>query len=85
MKNDDGQKAWQNYRTTFGRIGYHSILTLENAFANYKLKATDTIGLRFEGYRYDIPLQEHKKIMDNLIADPEISQLLSARRTPISN
>jgi hypothetical protein len=75
------RKRGRNYRTAFGRIVYHTILTLENAFANYyKLKAIDSIGLA-----YDIPMEEHKKILDNLIADPEIRQILSARRTPNSS
>jgi hypothetical protein len=72
------RKQGRNYRTAFGRIVYHTILTLDNAFANYyKLKAIDSIGLA-----YDIPLEEHKKILDNLIADPEIRQILSARKNP---
>ncbi len=75
------RKHGRNYRTAFGRIVYHTILTLENAFANYyKLKAIDSIGLA-----YDIPLEEHKKILDNLIADPEIRQILSARKNSSSN
>jgi hypothetical protein len=75
------RKRGRNYRTAFGRIVYHTILTLENAFANYyKLKAIDSIGLA-----YDIPVEEHKKILDNLIADPEIRQILSARRTTTSS
>jgi hypothetical protein len=75
------RKRGRNYRTAFGRIVYHTILTLENAFANYyKLKAIDSIGLA-----YDIPVDEHKKILDNLIADPEIRQILSARRTTTSS
>ena len=75
------RKRGRNYRTAFGRIVYHTILTIETAFANYyKLKAIDSIGLA-----YDIPVEEHKKILDNLIADPEIRQILSARRIPNSN
>lgn len=70
------RKNGRNYRTAFGRIVYHTMLTLENAFANYyKLKAIDSIALA-----YDIPSDEHKKILDNLIADPEIRQILSARK-----
>jgi hypothetical protein len=70
------RKQGRNYRTAFGRIVYHTLLILDNAFANYyKLKAIDSIGLA-----YDIPLEEHKKILDNLIADPEIRQILSARK-----
>lgn len=75
------RKRGRNYRTAFGTIVYHTILTLENAFTNYyKLRAIDSIGLA-----YDIPLEEHKKILDNLIADPEIRQILSARKSPNSS
>ena len=75
------RKRGRNYRTAFGRIVYHTVLTLENAFTNYyKLKAIDSIGLA-----YDIPLEEHKKILDNLIADPEIRQILSARKSQNSS
>ena len=70
------RKNGRNYRTTFGKVVNHTILTIENAFVNYyKLKAVDSIGLS-----YDIPLEEHKKIIDNLITDPEIRQILLTRK-----
>jgi len=70
------RKNGRNYRTTFGKVVYHTILTIENAFVNYyKLKAVDSIGLS-----YDIPQEEHKKIIDNLITDPEIRQILLTRK-----
>jgi hypothetical protein len=71
------RKNGRNYRTTFGKVVNHTILTIENAFVNYyKLKAVDSIGLS-----YDIPLEEHKKIIDNLITDPEIRQILLTKKT----
>lgn len=70
------RKNGRNYRTAFGKVVYHTILTIENAFMNYyKLKAIDSIGLS-----YDIPLEEHKKIIDNLITDPQIRQILLTRK-----
>jgi len=70
------RKNGRNYRTTFGKVVYHTILTIENAFVNYyKLKAIDSIGLS-----YDIPQEEHKKIIDNLITDPEIRQILLTKK-----
>ena len=71
------RKNGRNYRTTFGKVVYHTILTIENAFVNYyKLKAIDSIGLS-----YDIPQEEHKKIIDNLITDPEIRQILLTKKS----
>jgi hypothetical protein len=70
------RKNGRHYRTTFGKIVYYTLMTVENAFVNYyKLKAIDSIGLS-----YDIPQEEHKKIIDNLITDPDIRQILSARK-----
>lgn len=70
------RKNGRNYRTTFGKVVYYTLMTVENAFVNYyKLKAIDSIGLS-----YDIPQEEHKKIIDNLITDPDIRQILSTRR-----
>ena len=70
------RKNGRNYRTTFGKVVYYTLMMVENAFVNYyKLKAIDSIGLS-----YDIPQEEHKKIIDNLIADPDIRQILSTRK-----
>ena len=66
------KKNGKNYRTTFGRVVYHTLMTIENALTNYyKLKAIDSIGLY-----HDIPQEEHKKIIDDLITDPDIKQIL---------
>lgn len=40
------KKKGKNYRTTFGKIVYHMLTTIENALTDYyKLKAIDSIGL----------------------------------------
>ena len=54
------KKNGKQYRTTFGRIVYYELITIEKAILNYyKLKAIDSIGL----YN-DMPHEEHKKIID---------------------
>ena len=75
------KKNGKNYRTTFGRVVYHTLMTIENALTNYyKLKAIDSIGLY-----HDIPQEEHKKIIDDLITDPDIKQILLTKNFPISD
>ena len=65
------------YRTTFGRVVYHTLMTIENALSNYyKLKAIDSIELYPA-----IPQEEHKKIVDALITDPDIRQILFSRKS----
>ncbi|MGC1927513.1 MAG: hypothetical protein WA667_00945 [Candidatus Nitrosopolaris sp.] len=71
------KKNGKNYRTTFVRVVYHTLMTIENAFVNYyKLKAIDSIVLY-----PDIPQEEHKKIIDTLITDPDIRQILFSLKT----
>lgn len=66
------KKNKKNYTTTFGRVVYHTLMTVENAFVDYyKLKAIDSIGLYS-----DIPEEEHKKIIATLITDPNIREIL---------
>jgi hypothetical protein len=66
------RKNGQNYRTTFGRVVYHALMTIEKAYANYySLKAIDSIGLYGS-----IPREEHNKIIDALITDQEIRRIL---------
>jgi predicted transcriptional regulator len=70
------KKNGKNYRTTFGKIVYHMLKTIENAFTDYyKLKAIDSIRLY-----HDIPQEDHKKIIDKLIADQDIKDTLLARK-----
>lgn len=57
------KKKGKNYRTTLGKIVYHMLKTIENAFTDY-YKAIDPVGLY-----HDIPQVEHKKNIDKLIAD----------------
>ncbi|MGC2575645.1 MAG: hypothetical protein WA364_29415 [Candidatus Nitrosopolaris sp.] len=69
------KKNGKKYRTAFGRIVYYELITIEKAITNYyKLKAIDSIGL----YN-DMPHEEHKKIIDALITDPDIREILSSR------
>jgi hypothetical protein len=68
------RKDGKNHRTTFGGVVHHTLMTVEKAFVNYyNLKALDSIGL-YSG----IPREEHKKIIDTLIADPDIRNILSS-------
>ncbi|HJT48485.1 MAG TPA: hypothetical protein VJ729_09905, partial [Nitrososphaeraceae archaeon] len=54
--------------TTFGKVIYDSIVTMENAINYYwKLKAIDSLEIS-----KDIPAEERKKILDNLIGDQHI-------------
>jgi hypothetical protein len=60
------------FRTSLGRIVYHVLMLIENALMNYyKLEAIDSIGLYL-----DIPQEEHKKIIETLISEPNIKQIL---------
>jgi DNA-binding HxlR family transcriptional regulator len=66
------RKDGKNNRTTFGRVVYHTLMTVEKAFVNYyNLKALDSIG----AYS-DIPREEHNKIIDTLITDSDIRNIL---------
>jgi hypothetical protein len=66
------RKNGKNYRTTFGRVVYHTLMTIEKAVVNYyKFKAIDSIGLY-----HGIPQEEYKKIIDTLITDQDLRQIL---------
>lgn len=66
------RKNGQNHRTTFGRVVYHALMTVEKAYVNYyNLKAIDSIGLYGS-----IPREEHNKIIDALITDQDIRKIL---------
>jgi hypothetical protein len=61
------KKNGKKYRTAFGRIVYYELTTIEKAILNYyKLKAIESIGLS-----KDMPHEQHKKIVDALITDPD--------------
>jgi hypothetical protein len=71
------KKNKRNYRTTFGLLVYHMLMKIENALSDYyKLKAIDSIELY-----HAIPKEEHKKIIDTLITDPEIREVLLSRKS----
>jgi hypothetical protein len=73
------KKNGKNYRTAFGGIIYHTLMTVENAFVNnYKLKAIDSIGLY-----HDIPQEEYNKIIDTLITDPYLREILYSRKDAV--
>lgn len=66
------RKNGKYYRTTFGRVVYYALMTIEKTFVNYyKLKAVDSIGLYGS-----IPAEEHNKIVESLITDPDIRKIL---------
>jgi predicted transcriptional regulator len=72
--------------TTFGKVIYDSIATMENAINYYwKLKAIDSLEIS-----KDLPAEERKKILDNLIGDQHIMTVLESNfqtmaDTPIRN
>ena len=72
--------------TTFGKVIYDSIATIENAINYYwKLKAIDSLEIS-----KDIPAEERKKILDNLIGDQHIVAVVESNfqtnaDTPIRN
>ena len=72
--------------TTFGKVIYDSIATMENAINYYwKLKAIDSLEIS-----KDIPAEERKKILDNLIGDQHIVAVVESNfqtnaDTPIRN
>lgn len=72
--------------TTFGKVIYDSIATMENVINYYwKLKGIDSLEIL-----KDVPAEERKKILDNLIGDEHIMAVLESNfqtnaDTPIRN
>jgi predicted transcriptional regulator len=61
--------------TTFGRIVYESMLTVENALTNYwKLKAIDSLETSSE-----VPKEEQQKLIETLLDNEEIRAILVKR------
>jgi hypothetical protein len=59
--------------TTLGKIVYELQKVVQNAYNNHwKLKVLDSIEMSEE-----IPREERKKLMDNLIEDSRLKQILS--------
>jgi hypothetical protein len=67
------RKNGKHTLTAFGKIIYHTALTtIENAASNYwKLKAIDSLEMS-----NDLPVEEHKKIIDSLIDSQQIKTIL---------
>ena len=62
--------------TAFGRMIYHtSLAAMENAVNNYwKLKAIDSLEMSD-----DLPVEERKKLIDNLIENNGIREILAKK------
>jgi predicted transcriptional regulator len=61
--------------TAFGKIIYDTHITIENAINNYwKLKAIDSIEMS-----NDLPAEERKKLIDNLIENTGIREILAKK------
>jgi hypothetical protein len=59
--------------TAFGKVIYDTQMTIENAINNYwKLKAIDSLEMS-----NDLPSEERKKLIDNLIENNGIREILS--------
>ena len=67
------RKHGKHTLTTFGKIVYHAQITIENATNSYwKLKAIDSLEMS-----NDLPVEERKKLVDNLIQNDGIREILS--------
>ena len=61
--------------TAFGRVIYDTQITIENAINNYwKLKAIDSLEMSD-----DLPVEERKKLIDNLIENNGIREILARK------
>ncbi|MFL6317740.1 MAG: hypothetical protein ACJ73C_13540, partial [Nitrososphaeraceae archaeon] len=59
--------------TAFGKVIYDTQITIENAINNYwKLKAIDSLEMS-----NDLPAEERKKLIDNLIENNGIREILA--------
>jgi predicted transcriptional regulator len=62
------------YLTAFGRVIYDAQRLIANAVKNnWKLKAIDSLGVTND---YIMPDEERKKIIDQIISDPQIKEIL---------
>jgi transcription initiation factor IIE alpha subunit len=67
------RKNGKHNLTAFGRVIYDTQITIENAINNYwKLKAIDSLEMS-----NDLPVEEHKKLIDNLIENNGIREILA--------
>jgi transcription initiation factor IIE alpha subunit len=69
------RKTGKHTLTAFGRVIYDTQITIEGAINNYwKLKAIDSLELSD-----DLPLEERKKLIDNLIDNNGIREILARK------
>jgi hypothetical protein len=67
------RKHGKHTLTTFGKIVYYAQITIENATNYYwNLKAIDSLEMS-----NDLPVEERKKLVDNLIQNDGIREILS--------
>ena len=67
------RKNGKHNLTAFGRVIYDTQITIENAINNYwKLKAIDSLEMSD-----DLPVEERKKLIDNLIENNGIREILA--------
>jgi predicted transcriptional regulator len=69
------RKNGKHNLTAFGRVIYDTQITIENAINNYwKLKAIDSLEMSD-----DLPVEERKKLIDNLIENNGIREILARK------
>jgi predicted transcriptional regulator len=67
------RKNGKHTLTAFGKVIYDAQITIENAINNYwKLKAIDSLEMA-----NDLPAEERKKLIDNLIENNGIREILA--------
>jgi hypothetical protein len=75
-----GRKHGKHTLTTFGKIVYYAQTTIENATNYYwNLKAIDSLEMS-----NDVPVEERKKLVDNLIENDGIREILARKPCMIS-
>jgi predicted transcriptional regulator len=69
------RKSGKHTLTTFGKVVYHAQITIENATNYYwNLKAIDSLEMS-----NDLPAEERKKLVDNLIENNGIKEILARK------
>jgi predicted transcriptional regulator len=69
------RKNGKHNLTAFGKVIYDTQITIENAINNYwKLKAIDSLEMS-----NDLPAEERKKLIDNLIENNGIREILAKK------
>ena len=69
------RKHGKHTLTTFGKVVYYAQITIENATNYYwNLKAIDSLEMS-----NDLPVEERKKLVDNLIENNGIKEILARK------